>query len=248
MSDKSCTVKAYIFAATLLCLPLSQAYAAGMVPASTLLVIEESHNGGTINVKNSDTVPMLLYTTIEDVKDDSGITVNVTQPVVRVEPGQEQQVRFIMESSAPLTKEHYKRVTFEGIPPSGVSKGAMKVNFNLRQDLPVLIRPKNLPVVTDAWKLLKWSGSGQHIKVSNPSAYVVRLAQQVIFLPSQTAGEIAKNLYFTRRSSGCNRQEIHHFRSICTLLPGQPLRHRHTQFHCAVNTIINKKRGQSKCI
>lgn len=194
MSDKSCTVKAYIFAATLLCLPLSQAYAAGMVPASTLLVIEESHNGGTINVKNSDTVPMLLYTTIEDVKDDSGITVNVnvTQPVVRVEPGQEQQVRFIMESSAPLTKEHYKRVTFEGIPPSGVSKGAMKVNFNLRQDLPVLIRPKNLPVVTDAWKLLKWSGSGQHIKVSNPSAYVVRLAQQVIFLPSQTAGEIAK--------------------------------------------------------
>lgn len=192
MSDKSYTVKSCLFAASLFCLPLFQVYADGMIPASTLLIIEESHSGGTINVKNSDTVPMLLYTTIKDVKDDSGVTVNVTQPVVRVEPGQEQQVRFILETSAPLTTEHYKRVTFEGIPPAGSSKGAMKVNFNLRQDLPVLIRPKNLPVVTDAWKLLKWSGTGQHIKVSNPSAYVVRLDQQVIFLPSQTTGEIAK--------------------------------------------------------
>ncbi len=95
------------------------------------------------------------------------MTLNVTQPVVRVEPGQQQQLRFIMESQQPLTVEHFKRVLFEGIPPKRTDKN-MKIGFNIRQDLPVLIRPKNLPVVTDAWKLLEWSGSGKAVKVKKP--------------------------------------------------------------------------------
>ncbi|EAM3338968.1 fimbria/pilus outer membrane usher protein [Salmonella enterica] len=128
----------------------SQANAAGMVPETTLLVIEESTHSGVMNVKNTDSNPALLYTTVVDLPDDNGVKLDVTQPVVRVEAGQKQQLRFIMESTEPLTVEHYKRVTFEGIPPKSTDKG-MKMGFNLRQDLPVLIRPKNLPVVTDAW-------------------------------------------------------------------------------------------------
>ncbi|ASG89711.1 fimbria/pilus chaperone family protein [Salmonella enterica] len=169
----------------------SQAYAAGMVPETTLLVIDESTHSGVMNVKNTDDFPALLYTTIVDLPDDTGVKLNVTQPVVRVEPNQQQQLRFIMESQQPLTVEHYKRVTFEGIPPKSTSKN-IKIGFNMRQDLPVLIRPKNLPVVTDAWKLLQWSGSGQSFKVKNPSAYVVRLAQNVTFLPSNVQGGLKK--------------------------------------------------------
>ncbi|EKT1613049.1 fimbria/pilus periplasmic chaperone [Salmonella enterica] len=168
-----------------------QAHAAGMVPETTLLVIDESTHSGMMNIKNTDNYPALLYTSIIDLPDDTGIKLNVTQPVVRVEPGQQQQLRFIMESQQPLTVEHYKRVTFEGIPPKNTNKN-MKIGFNLRQDLPVLIRPKNLPVVTDAWKLLQWFGSGQTFKVNNPSAYVVRLAQNVTFLPSGAQGTLRK--------------------------------------------------------
>ncbi|MCI1900852.1 MAG: fimbria/pilus chaperone family protein [Enterobacter sp.] len=170
---------------------LIQANAAGMVPETTLLVIDESTHSGVMNVKNTDNFPALLYTSIVDLPDDNGVKLNVTQPVVRVEPGQQQQLRFIMESQQPLTVEHLKRVTFEGIPPKNSDKN-IKIGFNMRQDLPVLIRPKNLPVVTDAWKLLTWSGSGQNIKVKNPSAYVVRLAQNVTFQPSGTAGYLKK--------------------------------------------------------
>lgn len=170
---------------------LTQANAAGMVPETTLLVIEESTHSGVMNVKNTDNTPALLYTTIIDLPDDTGIKLDVTQPVVRVEPGQQQQLRFIMQNQQPLTVEHLKRVTFEGIPPKNTSKN-MKIGFNMRQDLPVLIRPKNLPVVTDAWKLLTWSGSGESIKVKNPSAYVVRLAQNVTFLPSNATGKLQK--------------------------------------------------------
>ncbi|EPF2244564.1 fimbria/pilus chaperone family protein [Citrobacter werkmanii] len=191
MSITTSLCKSAFAAPLLLSAFLTQVNAAGMVPETTLLVIEESTHSGMINVTNTDNAPALLYTTIIDLPDDTGVKLDVTQPVVRVEPGQQQQLRFIMQSQQPLTVEHLKRVTFEGIPPKNTSKN-MKIGFNMRQDLPVLIRPKNLPVVTDAWKLLTWSGSGQNIKVTNPSAYVVRLAQNVTFLPSNATGKLKK--------------------------------------------------------
>lgn len=169
------------------------AYAAGMVPETSLLVIDEATHSGTMNVKNTDTTPALLYTTIIDLPDDTnnGIKLIATQPVVRLEPGQTQQLRFILQNNAPLDVEHYKRVTFEGIPPKNDDK-KIKIGINIRQDLPVLIRPAKLAVVTDAWKTLQWSGSGTTAKVTNPSKYVVRLAQNVIFQPSGAAGSLKK--------------------------------------------------------
>lgn len=167
-------------------------FSAGMVPETSLLVIDEATHSGTMNVKNTDSAPALLYTTVIDLPDDNhGIKLIPTQPVVRVEPGQSQQLRFILQTPTPLAVEHYKRVTFEGIPSMKDEKG-MRIGINIRQDLPVLIRPAKLAVVTDAWTELKWSGSGTTAQVVNPSKYVVRLAQNVIFKPSGIAGHIAK--------------------------------------------------------
>lgn len=185
------TSKRALLALSLSLCPMIAAHAAGMVPDTTLLVIDEAEGGGVMNVKNTDDYPALLYTTITDLPDDKGTQVHVTQPVVRVESGQQQQVRFILQTTEPLTVEHYKRVVFEGIPPKDPTK-KRKISFNIRQDLPVLIRPKSLPVVTDAWKLLTWSGSGQHVTVKNPSPYVVRMDMNVTYQPSGTAGKLPK--------------------------------------------------------
>lgn len=175
-----------------LCLALpTLLFAAGMVPETTLLLIDEANHGGVMSVKNTDSIPTLLYTSINDIEGNNGVKVNVTQPVVRLEPGQEQQVRFILETAEPLTVEHYKRVIFEGIPPKSKDKN-VKVGINLRQDLPVLIHPKNLPVVTDAWKLLTWSVAGKEVQVRNTSAYVVRFSTAVTLLPSRTTGLLNK--------------------------------------------------------
>lgn len=164
----------------------------GMVPETSLLVIDEATHSGTMNIKNTDNVPALLYTKIIDLPDDNnGIKLIPTQPIVRVEPGQTQQLRFILQTSEPLVVEHYKRVTFEGIPPKKEDKN-MKIGINIRQDLPVLIRPATLAVVTDAWTELQWHKSGTAAKVVNPSKYVVRLAQEVVFKPSGTMGRITK--------------------------------------------------------
>ncbi|EKS7423240.1 TPA: fimbria/pilus periplasmic chaperone [Enterobacter ludwigii] len=175
-----------------LCLALpASLFAAGMVPETTLLLIDEANHGGVMSVKNTDSIPTLLYTSIRDIGGDQGVKLNVTQPVVRLEPGQEQQVRFILETDKPLSVEQYKRVVFEGIPPKSTDKN-VKVGINLRQDLPVLIHPKDLPVVTDAWKLLTWSVTGKEVKVQNPSAYVVRFSTSVTLLPSHTEGLVNK--------------------------------------------------------
>ncbi|MHA0273278.1 fimbria/pilus chaperone family protein [Enterobacter ludwigii] len=178
-------------AAASLFLIASHSHAAGMVPETSLLLIDEAVNGGSINIKNTDTRPALLYTTVVDLPDDKGTRLLVTQPVVRVEGGQTQQLRFILQSDTPLTTEHMKRVVFEGIPQKQAEKN--KLTINIRQDLPVLIRPASLPEVKDAWTLLSWSRSGGQVMVKNSSPYVVRLAPQVELLPSRTQGKLSKN-------------------------------------------------------
>ena len=167
------------------------AHAAGMVPETSLLVIDEATHSGTINVKNTDSHPSLLYTDVVDLPDDKGLKLVTTQPVVRLEPGQTQQLRFILQTSKPLDVEHYKRVTFEGIPPKS-DDNKVKIGINIRQDLPVLIRPAKLAVVTDAWKFLDWTASGTSVTVKNPSKYIVRLAQNVVLQPSGISGSLAK--------------------------------------------------------
>lgn len=156
----------------------------GMVPETSLLMIDEANRGGSISIKNTGKEPALLYTKITDLADDSGITVLATQPVVRVEAGETQQVRFIMKNDKPLTVEHFKRVVFEGIPQKKPGKGTL--SLNVRQDLPVLIRPANLPEVKDAWKLLTWKVSDKKVSVTNSSPYVVRMSLQAQLLPSNS--------------------------------------------------------------
>ena len=149
-------------------------HAEGMVPETSLLIIDEATHSGTINVKNTDSHPSLLYTNVVDLPD-----------------GQTQQLRFILQNKQPLDVEHYKRVTFDGIPPKNDDK-KIKIGINIRQDIPVLIRPASLGVVTDAWKFLKWSSNGASVTVKNPSKYVVRLGQNVMLLPSGVSATLSK--------------------------------------------------------
>lgn len=168
----------------LLALNASTALASGMVPETSMLLINEQDKGANLNVKNTDAHPSLLYTNIVDLPDDKGVRVIVTQPVTRVDAGQTQKLRFILQSDEPLKVEHLKRLTLEGIPPK--TKGKNQVSINIRQDLPVLIHPASLPVIQDAWTKLTWTSSGNALIVKNDSPYVVRMTDKLQTLPSKT--------------------------------------------------------------
>ena len=157
------------------------ASATGMVPETSVVIIEQSDGEGAINLKNTDDVPMLLLTNLQNIPDDSEALLVVTPPAARVEPGKSQRVRFIVIAPLPLKTERLKRVVFEGVPPQGKSTNA--VRMTLRQNLPVIIRPAGLEKDMAPWKHLVWTLSGSNLTVNNPSAYVVRLGQGVRTLP-----------------------------------------------------------------
>jgi P pilus assembly chaperone PapD len=161
------------------------AMAAGMQPETSVVVLHEADGETSINVKNTDPGPALLYSVIENIPEDDEPLVLLTPPVVRVEGGKTQLVRFISQSKQPLKTQRLKRVLFEGIPQHEAS-GTARVSVTVRQNLPLIVHPKGLPKNREPWTLLKWSAEGQDLVVRNDSAYVVRLAQMVQLQPSGT--------------------------------------------------------------
>lgn len=165
--------------------------AAGMVPETPVVVLDEAVGEVGINVFNSEPHPALLHTSIEDVPQDTEPLLLLTPPVTRVEPGATQRVRFILRSAEPLKTERLKRVVFEGIAPQD-SSGKAQVNFSVRQNIPAILRPANLPVDREPWKHLLWSRQGTEVHVRNPSAYVVRLGHAVSVLPGQQQMDLGR--------------------------------------------------------
>ncbi|KMM79223.1 fimbria/pilus chaperone family protein [Pseudomonas deceptionensis] len=158
--------------------------ATGMVPETSVVIVEQEDGEGAINVKNTDAFPVLLLTTLENIEDDGENLLTITPPTARVEPGNSQRVRFIITNKEPLKTERLKRVTFEGVPPQ--QKGKNEVRVTMRQNLPVIIRPAGLEKDLSPWKRLAWKQIGGSITVSNPSPYVVRLGQGIQTLPDNT--------------------------------------------------------------
>ncbi|EZP32988.1 fimbria/pilus periplasmic chaperone [Pseudomonas sp. RIT288] len=109
--------------------PMSQA--AGMVPESTVVLVNVADGEGTMNVTNSGDKAMLLYTSLENLPEDQDSLLVVSPPMGRVEAGEKRLVRFI-QSEQPITAQRLKHVTFEGIPQSDpAAKG--KIGVTVRQ-------------------------------------------------------------------------------------------------------------------
>lgn len=160
------------------------AQAAGMVPETSVVIIDAGKGEGVIKVTNTDDHAALLYTTIERLAGDEEELVVVNPPITRVEAGQVQQVRFIVQNAQPLTVQRLQRVNFESIAPQQAD-GSAGVALQVAQNLPVLINPADLPRKTDPWALLEWSLEGDQVVVNNPSRYVVRLHQKVLLAPGE---------------------------------------------------------------
>jgi len=166
-------------------------HAAGMVPQTPVLVVDEGVGEATMNVRNTETRPALLHTTVVDVEPHDQTLLLFSPSVARVEAGAVQQVRFILQSAEPLQTERLKRVIFEGINPVAGVDGA-RVNLGVRQNLPVILRPAGLPVEREPWKRLSWSATAEGLLVSNLSPYVVRLAKAIVPLPGTQVVELPR--------------------------------------------------------
>ncbi|NVZ68981.1 fimbria/pilus chaperone family protein [Pseudomonas costantinii] len=181
------TLRLYIGALVLL---LShQALADGMVPDTSVVIVNEADGEASVSVTNTDTKLALLHVTLEDIPEDTKSLLFVTPPLSRVEPSKSQLVRFILQSPEPLTTQRLKRVIFEGMPQgrSEAQAGHARVGVTVRQNLPVIIHPKGLAPNRTPWEGLIWSLKGNQLKVHNPTPYVVRMAQELRLLPGDVS-------------------------------------------------------------
>ena len=135
----------------------SSVMAAGMLPETSVVIVNEEDGEASMNVTNTDDAPALLYTSIENIAEDTEALLIVTPPITRVEGKQTQLVRFILSPHEPLKTQRLKRVLFEGIPQkSNPNGGGAKLTMTVRQNMPVIIHPKGLAKNREPWKLLTW--------------------------------------------------------------------------------------------
>lgn len=163
----------------------------GMLPETTVIILNEEDGEASLNVSNSDPIPALLYSSVQNVPEDPEFLVIVTPPVTRVDAGEKQLVRLISQLSEPLKTQRLKRVTFEGIPQEKDDTIA-SVGVTIRQNLPLILHPRGLAKNPSPWTLLTWSRSATHLIIRNDSSYVVRLAQEVLLNPGKTLVDIAR--------------------------------------------------------
>lgn len=170
------------------------AHADGMVPETSVVIVNEAQGEATIKVTNSDAKTSLLHVTLQNIPEDTQPLLLVTPPVSRVDAGKSQLVRFILRTEdGPLKTQRLKRVTFEGITQTDPSlKGTARIGMGVRQNLPVIIHPKGLAPNRQPWTDLSWSLSGGQLTVRNDTPYVVRLSQQVTLLPMNAEASLPR--------------------------------------------------------
>ncbi|MGJ7513322.1 fimbria/pilus chaperone family protein [Pseudomonas baetica] len=163
----------------------SRVLADGMVPDTSVVIVNEADGEASVSVTNTDASLALLHVTLEDIPEDKEPLLFVTPPLARVEPSKSQLVRFILQSNAPLTTQRLKRVIFEGMPQdrAAAQAGHARVGVTVRQNLPVIVHPKGLAPNRTPWTGLTWSLEKDQLSVHNPTPYVVRLAQELLLLP-----------------------------------------------------------------
>ncbi|WP_338582842.1 fimbria/pilus chaperone family protein [Pseudomonas sp. MAG733B] len=172
----------------------AQAQSDGMVPSTSVVIVNEADGEASVTVTNTDASLALLHVTLEHIPEDNEPLVFVTPPLSRVEASKTQLVRFILQSEKPLLTQRLKRVIFEGIPQgqSAPEAGHAKVGVTVRQNLPLILHPKGLATNRTPWTDLQWSLKDSQLTVHNDTPYVVRLAQELQLLPSAGGAMLPK--------------------------------------------------------
>jgi P pilus assembly chaperone PapD len=172
----------------------TQTHADGMVPDTSVVIVNEANGETSVSVTNTDTRLALLHVTIEDIPEDTEPLVFVTPPLARVEASRTQLVRFILQSEKPLLTQRLKRVIFEGLPQGkpAAETGKAQVGVTVRQNLPIILHPAGLAPNRTPWTDLTWSLQDGQLTVRNETPYVVRLAQEVQLLPSGSGAMLPK--------------------------------------------------------
>ncbi|EFB7606507.1 fimbria/pilus chaperone family protein [Escherichia coli] len=155
-------------------------YALGMQPETTVLVLDQEDGEASITVKNTNDTPALLQTRIVDVDGAKGVIVLASPSIVKVDSGEEQTVRFFLQTNGEIKNQQLKRIRFLGLPAKkDDDKGKSSVSIAVSQSIPLIINPNGLKHEEEPWKFLNYKYENGRVYINNPSRYVVRMYPEV---------------------------------------------------------------------
>lgn len=170
-----------------LSLPLCQSAHAGVVINGTRVIYPAQSREVTVQVDNTGDSPSLVQAWIdsgdaEQTPETSDAPFILTPPISRVEAGRSQALRIIF-TGKPLPSDRESVFWFNvlDVPPSpqataGEEQNLLQVAFRSR--LKLFYRPQGLAgTAKDAPALLRWSRTGDRLRVENPSPFHVTLAE-----------------------------------------------------------------------
>lgn len=150
-------------------------------PSVSAVLIPAGKEEATIDIKNSGSESVLLYSKIVQLPDDklAGGTIFTEPQTVLMGPGESQSVRVIYQTNTPDRQEHIARVIFSGLPSGGdVSEG--KIKILLGQDLPVVVNVRKDMEQKDIWERIRYRIKDQSLCMMNPTAKVFRFSPTLI--------------------------------------------------------------------
>ena len=166
----------------LLIMGLMQPAQAAFQLESMGIILDESTGRVNFSVKNTSSEPILLATTVGDLDDKTfSKSVLVSPPIARIEAGQSQQVNFVLKQGTALSHEVMLKASFEGIGQARDNS----TRIPIRQSISLIVQPKSVGVSKSPWDDLSLTLSGERLVIKNTGLHVIRLAPQLLLLPSK---------------------------------------------------------------
>lgn len=150
---------------------------AGVVVGGTRVVYSSEKREASISVKNPDkSIPYLIQSWVES---ESGETVMkapfiMTPPLFRLDVGQENTLRIVrIDGQLSDSKETVYWLNIKSIPSTEKSE-QNTLQISVKTRIKMFYRPAGLSGnASEAYKLLKFTKSGNQLRVNNPTPYYV---------------------------------------------------------------------------
>lgn len=174
VAKNKCTVVTVILLSTI------SAPRAEILPSSSAVLIPAGKDESTIDIKNTGSNSVLLYSKIDRLPDDdlAGGTLFANPQAIVMVPGETQSIRIIYKTNTPDNKEHIARIIFTGLPPKEDADTG-KVKIVIGQDLPVVIGVRKDLQQKDIWQRITFHTIDNKLCMLNPTAKVFRFAPEM---------------------------------------------------------------------
>jgi P pilus assembly chaperone PapD len=148
---------------------------------STGVILKETEGRTSFNVENTSSEPILLVVKLHDL-DNQNVSkyILISPPIVRIDPGQSQQINFVLKKGKTLHSEVLLKASFEGVSQANENSAKMPI----RQEVGFLVLAASVAETKTPWDDLTVKMMSDELVISNEGKHVIRLAPQFTLLPS----------------------------------------------------------------